>query len=90
MPTLPPRACPDAATCPQKPGIIFLVQRTGSAERSSDGARDLVPFYRDPASELDHRIDRLDFPPSLGVIEHGLVGPELAGDGASRLVKRGP
>src|ERR1700730_3019281 len=33
--TAPPRACPDAAACPQEPGIIFLVRRTGSAECGS-------------------------------------------------------
>jgi hypothetical protein len=39
--------------------------------------------------EFDHRVDRLDFPPGLGVIENGLVRPELVGDGASRLVEFG-
>ena len=69
---------------------VFLARCTGSSERGSNGSRDLLSLYRHPASELDHRIGRLGFPPGLGVIENGLVRPEFAGDGASRLVKRGP
>src|SRR6516162_9986366 len=85
-----PRACPDAAASPEEPGVIFLVRCTRPAERGSNGARDLVSLHRHPASEFDHRIGPLDFPPGLGVIENGLVRPELAGDGASCLVKRRP
>src|SRR5215469_11483454 len=84
------RACPDATARPQKPGVVFLVRCTGSSERGSNGSRDLLSLHRHPASELDHRIGCLDFPPGLGVIENGLIPPELAGDGASRLVKRAP
>src|SRR5215469_10508237 len=85
-----PRACPDVAAGPEKPGVIFLVRCTGPAERGSDGARDLVSLDRHPASEFDHWVCRPDFPPGLGVIENGLVRPELVGDGASRLVKGRP
>jgi hypothetical protein len=88
--TAPPRACPDTATRRQKTRIILLVQRTGSAERGSNGARHLLALHGHPAAVFDHRIDRLDFPPGLGVIENGFVRPELAGDGTSRLVKRCP
>src|SRR6516165_3390369 len=85
-----PRTCPDAGACPEKPSIIFLVWCAGAAKRGSDGARDFVALHRHPTAELDHRIDRLEFLPDLGVIEDGLVGPELARDAASRLVKRRP
>ena len=90
MPTLPPRACPDAATHPQKPGIIFLVRRTGSAECGPNGARDLISFHRHPAPEFDHRIGRLNFPAGLGVIENGLVRPKLNSNRAPRRVKHRP
>src|SRR6516162_3594716 len=85
-----PRACPDAAASPEEPGVVFLVRCTRPAERGSDGARDLVSLHRHPASEFDHWVCRLDFPPGLGVIENGLVRPKLVGDGASRLVKGRP
>src|SRR6516162_1582492 len=85
-----PRACPDAAAGPEEPGIFFLMRRTGPAERGSDGARDLVALHCHPASELDHRIGPLDFPPGLVVIENGLVRQKLAVDGTSCLVKRRP
>jgi hypothetical protein len=61
-----------------------------SAERGSNGARDLVSLHRHPAPEFDHRIDRLDFPPNFGVIENGLVRQKLAGDSTSCLVQCGP
>lgn len=66
--------------------MVFFVRCTGSAESGSNGARDLVSLYRHPAPEFDHGVGRLDFPPGLGVIENGLVRPQLVGDGASRLV----
>jgi hypothetical protein len=64
--TVPPRACPDAAACPPEPGMIFRVRRTGSAERSSNGARDLVSLHRHPHVGIRSLDGRLDFPPSLG------------------------
>src|SRR5215471_9039896 len=88
--TAPPRACPDSTARPDKPSIIFLVRCAGSAEPGSNRAHYLVSLHRHPASEFDHRIIRLHFPPGLGVIENGLVRPELVRDGTSRLVEGGP
>src|SRR5215471_12152474 len=59
------RDCPNATAHPQKPGVVFLARCTGSSERSSNGSRDLLSLHRYPASELDHRIGRLNFPPRL-------------------------
>jgi hypothetical protein len=88
--TAPPRACPDATTRPQKPRIVFLVGRTGSAERGSNGARNLGALHRHPAPDFDHRVGRQDFPPGLGVIEDGFVRPALACNGAPCFVKCSP
>jgi len=84
------RTRPDTAAGPEEPGVIFLVRCTGPAERGSDGACKLVSLHGHPASELDHRIGPLDFPPGLGVIENGLVRQKLAVDGTPCLVKRRP
>src|SRR5262249_39640839 len=88
--TTPPRACPDPTARPDKPSIIFLVRCARSAERGSNRARYLVSLHRHPASEFDHRIVRLHFPPGLGVIENRLLRPEILRDGTSRLVEVGP
>jgi hypothetical protein len=88
--TAPPRVRPDSTARPDEPGIICLVWCARSAERGSNRAHYLVSLHRHPASEFDHRIARLHFPPGLGVIENRLVRPELVRDGASRRVEGGP
>src|SRR5262249_29227603 len=85
--TAPPRACPDSTARPDKPSIIFLVRCAGPAECGSNRARYLVTLHGHPASEFDHRIVRLHFPPGLGVVENRFVRPELVRDGTSRLVE---